>query len=224
MRSSVRASLFAAALIVPMLVACAADEDAPSETEEAALSRSESSLVAEYKSKREEDVYATSLELESDGTFTARLNKELVGAGQCTRSPCVVDVEGRWKVASRKRITLMLDEVDGHEAEKDLSFDYELETEGTTTVRLSIDKVVGSKGIQELEGKRARPSCPAEGCPSGKRCVATTVGSKCVSATSGSSCSGKRCGESCGCSGPTCAMRRGWCSEGRCQGRPAACW
>lgn len=96
-----------AALLALGSVACSAadrgDADGVEIVDTSALSLEASPLVGNWRSRR--DVYATTLSLADDGTFTGDLRRSLVDGKSCDDShaaagaaPCLVAVHGRWRL------------------------------------------------------------------------------------------------------------------------------
>lgn len=83
----------------------AADRDADDGVEivdSSPLSLDASPLVGHWRSRR--DVYATTLALADDGTFTGDLRRSLVDGKSCdetetaSAAPCLIAVHGRWRL------------------------------------------------------------------------------------------------------------------------------
>lgn len=155
--------------------------------DEGALSVGARSLVGHYAS--DEDTYATELNLESNGTFTAQFNPRAVGVTlACVRAPCLAQGDGAWNVGSSGRLTLKVKHLTGTSGTKSITFKQRL-TRGIIPM-LFLDRVTSSLGEQTFRGEgTAGPGCAVTRCASGHHCIERSDGvASCVADPAVSEC------------------------------------
>lgn len=173
-------SLFLVALAF-VVAGCSA---APAETEPdgevaavdtSALSVSSTRLVGHWRSKTAvDDLYATELRLDDDGTFEGQLRRETIEGSACVeggKEACVVAAHGRWRVSVDDKLQLRVLK-SGYVSEgKTVTIEYDLSTVPRT---LTLRGAAGQQIFAEHYG------CAQATCPTGSRCEESGSATRCV--------------------------------------------
>lgn len=140
-----------------------------------ALSASSTPLVGHWRSKTAvDDLYATELRLDDDGTFEGQLRRETIDGSACVegaKDACVIAAHGRWRVSVDDKLQLRVLK-SGYVSEgKRVAIEYDLSSVPRT---LTLRGAAGQQIFAEHFG------CAETTCPTGARCEESGGATRCV--------------------------------------------
>lgn len=145
--------------------------------DESALSLEATPLVGHWRSKTAvDDLYATELRLDEDGTFTGQLRRGTIdGTGAACkeggREPCIVAARGRWRLGKEDELQLRVVKNAYVSEGKTLTIAFGLS---------SVPRVLTLHGASGQQVLSERAGCEGVKCGSGSRCEENAGSTACV--------------------------------------------